>query len=259
MKNCFKNCSNYHYFDINFNKYYCTPYLNCSGFYNKLIPDKNECIDNCIKDNEYKYKYENKCYKQCPNNTLNLNFYYMPRRKNILTFNNEEFFDTKEMSEYLSYGENFFWSTEISNTDTYENEIIIDSSMRHKSSYIGETYEEIIDETKLGDTIINEDKKSTDLIIEENEYKNIVTYEFFSDTLNIEKIQTETAKLFTNDKASNIEESYDIIIDDSKLSDSLINTNKLKDKISTDFIIEDNSDRNKRTNEKSDKYQTELM
>jgi len=176
----------------------------------------------------------------------------------IITYKNE--INTEVITEEITYEDKIIneLSNIILNTDTYENEIIKDSTMSHKSSYIGETYEEIIDETKLGDTIINEDKKSTDLIIEENEYKNIVTYEFISDTLNFEKIQTETAKLFTNDKASNIEESYDIIID-NKLSDSLINTNTFKDKISTDFIIEDNSDRNKRTNEKSDKYQTELM
>ena len=342
FKNCYQNCSNYHYFDITIDKYYCTPYLNCSGFYNKLIQDKNECIENCSKDIEYRYEYENKCYKKCPDNTLNQNFYCIPRMQYRIASNNEEFFDssseinyfqiftTSEVSEYLPY-EEFFETTKLSNTDKYENEIITEFYVSHKTSnteenyeeiidetkisnniinintynnerstelileettyedniindlsdkmlntdkyeneiitefsksdkasFIEETYEEIIDENELSNTLINEDKMSTDLIIEESSYKNIATEKFSDDILNSDKIQTETTKLSTSDKASSIEKSYEII-EDSGLSDTVINTYKFEDKINTDFINEDNIDENKRTNEKSDKYQTEIM
>jgi hypothetical protein len=37
----------------------------------KFIIDKNTCIDNCSKDNVYRYEYENLCYSSCPNGTHN--------------------------------------------------------------------------------------------------------------------------------------------------------------------------------------------
>ena len=43
--------------------------------YNKLIEDKNECIDHCYKDKIYKFEFDNKCYKDCPNNTLNSSYF----------------------------------------------------------------------------------------------------------------------------------------------------------------------------------------
>ena len=35
----------------------------------KIIFDKRECIDNCSNDKEYKYEYNNACYKSCPKET----------------------------------------------------------------------------------------------------------------------------------------------------------------------------------------------
>ena len=35
----------------------------------KIIFDKKKCIDNCYKDYEYIYEYNNLCYKSCPNGT----------------------------------------------------------------------------------------------------------------------------------------------------------------------------------------------
>jgi hypothetical protein len=83
-KNCYKNCSHYHYYDINLNKSYCTEYDHCPEIYKKLILDKSECIDNCSRDAIYIYEYENKCYNESPfgkiNNSYN-NFY-----DNLLTY-----------------------------------------------------------------------------------------------------------------------------------------------------------------------------
>ena len=50
---------------INFN---CVE--DCSGQYNKLIINKSKCIDECKNDDIYKYEYNNNCYKDCPNNTI---------------------------------------------------------------------------------------------------------------------------------------------------------------------------------------------
>ena len=65
-KNCYKLCKYYYYFDSK-NKYHCTSENKCIPEYNKLIKDKNKCINNCIEDKEYKYEYNNICYKSCPN------------------------------------------------------------------------------------------------------------------------------------------------------------------------------------------------
>ena len=51
------------------NKINCISELNCPDGHNKLIEDKNQCIQRCDLDNEYKYEYENKCYKKCPEET----------------------------------------------------------------------------------------------------------------------------------------------------------------------------------------------
>ena len=56
----------------------------CPLDYNKLIPEKNECIDNCTKDNEYKYEFQNKCYNTSFSNVDNI-FNYINNMKNSST------------------------------------------------------------------------------------------------------------------------------------------------------------------------------
>ena len=71
--NCYKNCTYYHYFDVN-KTYYCTFNNECPNIYDKLIVEKKLCIDNCINDDIYKYEYNNICYKNCPRGTINKNY-----------------------------------------------------------------------------------------------------------------------------------------------------------------------------------------
>ena len=74
--NCYINCSNYYYYDNTTNKFYCTKELSCpKDVYNKLIPEKNKCIDKCNKDDIYKYEYKKQCYKECPLNTEEKDYY----------------------------------------------------------------------------------------------------------------------------------------------------------------------------------------
>ena len=65
--NCYVNCVHNYYFD-EYNKYKCTESNSCTSRYNKLITIKKKCIDDCRNDDEYIYKYNNECYKQCPDN-----------------------------------------------------------------------------------------------------------------------------------------------------------------------------------------------
>ena len=67
--NCYEKCEYYSYFDNKDNIYYCTHEFECPNDYNKLITDKNQCIEDCKIDLTYKYEFKNKCYSKCPENT----------------------------------------------------------------------------------------------------------------------------------------------------------------------------------------------
>ena len=68
--NCYQICSIYYYFSFSSysNKYYYYCVNTCPTTYNKIIEPKKRCIDDCKKDEEYIYEYNNKCYKVCPIN-----------------------------------------------------------------------------------------------------------------------------------------------------------------------------------------------
>ena len=68
ITNCFIRCDFYYYFD-KYNKYNCTQEFQCPEEYNKLVLDKNKCINNCKNDNIYQYEYKNTCYLKCPDDT----------------------------------------------------------------------------------------------------------------------------------------------------------------------------------------------
>ena len=70
--NCYKICQNYYYFDET-NSYLCTEEKTCPTNFNKLIKEKNKCIDKCENDDTYKFEFNNTCYEQCPNGTNHTN------------------------------------------------------------------------------------------------------------------------------------------------------------------------------------------
>ena len=63
--NCHNTCPNYTY-KVNGNTQ-CTESLNCPINYPKLIYNKNECIDDCSKDTDYKYENNGICTNINPN------------------------------------------------------------------------------------------------------------------------------------------------------------------------------------------------
>ena len=67
-QNCYENCPFYHYYD-SFNLYQCTEEYKCPIGHNKLIIEKNKCIEDCTKDDIYKIEFNNTCYKSCPKGT----------------------------------------------------------------------------------------------------------------------------------------------------------------------------------------------
>ena len=87
--NCYNICQFYYYFD-DIEKYQCTPERKCADNYNKLITEKNKCVDNCTKDNIYKYEYNFTCLEFPPNDTI-INIAhttnYLIETTNIITLN----------------------------------------------------------------------------------------------------------------------------------------------------------------------------
>ena len=67
-KNCFKQCQFYYYFS-NTEQYTCVE--SCPSGYNKIVVQKGKCIDDCKKDDQYKYDNDGNCLKNCPDNKKN--------------------------------------------------------------------------------------------------------------------------------------------------------------------------------------------
>ena len=67
-ENIFKICDYYIYYKLLNELKYCTYNYSCPTDFNKLIPEKNQCINSCSKDKEYKYEFRNTCYRKCPIN-----------------------------------------------------------------------------------------------------------------------------------------------------------------------------------------------
>ena len=62
--NCYEICPYYHYHNPINNKYYCTKDESCPEEFDKLIPDDNICVNDCSKDNYYKYEFRHICYHE---------------------------------------------------------------------------------------------------------------------------------------------------------------------------------------------------
>ena len=65
-KNCYIKYSYYFYFDKSSNIYYSTENKTCYGTYDKLIYERNECVNKCEEDIKYKYEFKKRCYEKCP-------------------------------------------------------------------------------------------------------------------------------------------------------------------------------------------------
>ena len=67
ISNCYEICNYYHYFDES-NKFYCVE--TCPKKYNKLIINKKKCIDDCKKDDTFKYDFNNICYREFSDSSI---------------------------------------------------------------------------------------------------------------------------------------------------------------------------------------------
>ena len=102
--NCYKKCSFYYYIDSS-NQYQCTETNECPSEQNKLIKEKNKCIDKCSNDNFYRYEYNNECFIECPTETILVN--YICKDINIKTNLNEKTEEKELSSQAYSIISNF--------------------------------------------------------------------------------------------------------------------------------------------------------
>ena len=125
--NCYLNCNdNYYYFDSN-NNYQCTTTKQCPSGQNKLIRDKNKCIDSCINDNKYKYEYNNECVEACPNGFFPEN--YICKYNETDTITNE-------------------YANENTAQETYKNTEIIEKTEESENAVITEKETQEIEKTE---------------------------------------------------------------------------------------------------------------
>ena len=118
----------YYYFNEN-NEYACTINNFCPQDFSKLIAQKKKCIDDCKKDDEYKYEYNNNCLKECPENTK----IYEEEKKcleschpNQFEYNKICYDDLSNDTSKMFQNWNIFVNN-ISNFDDILNDIILDA------------------------------------------------------------------------------------------------------------------------------------
>ena len=76
--NCLTECRYYYYISYT-GLYKCTTYPMCPDEAKFFIKGKNKCLDDCIKDDVYKFKYKGECLEQCPESTFVINNDYICR------------------------------------------------------------------------------------------------------------------------------------------------------------------------------------
>ena len=77
-------CPNYFYYNLSSNIIFCTEDKKCPDDYNKLIEEKNQCIDNCENDPIYKYEDNNICKNETKIGTIKNPIINPNKRKELI-------------------------------------------------------------------------------------------------------------------------------------------------------------------------------
>ena len=118
---------------------------------NKLVKEKNKCIDVCENDNIYKYEYNNICSEKCPNNTYPLfnNSYicFDPTPKGFYLDTNDNIF--KKCYETCKYC--YSEGNEANNNciECITNYTLLNESSKENNCYIRCSYYYLFDESNI--------------------------------------------------------------------------------------------------------------
>ena len=221
--NCYENCNFYHYYDKEKNKSYCTYNKKCPDKYNKLIEDKNECIDECLNDGIYIYEYNDLCYKEMLINTDNDslknsdNYYFKDE-----SINNSE--------NYINNSYNIFSTffdiqseANLTNFHDYENnstDILIDSiAISINSNIVYNAYDNLSNKNIVYDTYNNLTNSNS----EHDKNANLTNTNLVNDTYDI---STNREIIFNLDNISyNVNTSDISYLDINQDSDKIIHNN----------------------------------
>ena len=168
--NCIVKCPYYFYLTI-YGQYKCSKLPLCPDDYYLLIKDKEKCIEDCKKDDEYKYQYNGECYKECPYNSRDNNDYIcIDNNINICSLSKREIsikekIITEEETEQLvkSYAKEFYYTDNHISLFNYSNyeiaiyknyECISDLSLEIPSVNLGDCYKIIQDKYILDSNLI---------------------------------------------------------------------------------------------------------
>ena len=138
----------------------------CPEDYYLLIKEKEQCIEDCSKDDEYKYQYNGECFKECPNNSSDNNDHIcldnniskcsLSRRKieiknEIITEDEKENL-AKSYAKEFSYTDNHISFFNYGNNEIvfYKNyECIIELGLEVPSVELGDCYKKIQESYEL--------------------------------------------------------------------------------------------------------------
>ena len=232
-KNCVVKCRYFYYMENDI--YTCTSIPYCPENQNYLIKEKSKCINDCLNDREYKYRYNGECFKQCPNNTKDDNDFICKDEQNhecFLTKNELYFFNenitfedienlvVKYIDEfnYTNYHVSLYTDGNYTITIYIQNECILDLGLGIPKIDFGSCYEKI----KKNENFTNEeliiviiDKK-----IDSKNNKKVIKYGIFS---SLTGKYLNSSEICNEDKITLIESL------ENKLLDIKIDIQTLKD------------------------------
>ena len=121
--NCVLNCS---YYSINnYEQYKCLGGYPCPEEAPYMIEDKNACIFDCTKDENYKFLYDGKCLQNCPDNTY-VEGYTCKANKDLPTLGDNIFYSNGDITEEVgnlveTYSKEFNYTNNYVSMYTNEN------------------------------------------------------------------------------------------------------------------------------------------
>ena len=226
--NCVLNCS-YPYYFTKDGQYKCSKNPTCITDANLLIKEKNKCIDDCKKDDTYKYQYNGNCIKSCPDNTKNDSFICIEINKDECKLKEAEvildnsFINESIFSLVKAYSKEFYYTdnqiTKYSNKEYdiifYKNiNCIKELSLDIPITDFGECYQKVQNNYSINDSLI---------IVTLNEYigkgdSYVTTHSFYnpmtSEKLDVEKICKNSSILVENNIYSILKDkniNYDML------------------------------------------------
>ena len=237
--NCVVSCP-YYYFNV-YNQYKCIEELPCPSEAKLLVPEKKKCINDCKKDDTFKYQYNGKCYKECPEGKINNSFICEDDSntfiltKNELNLNYTSFI--KEIDSFVkTYSEEFSYTnkhvTEYTNIEYNgiiykDKEIINKLPLNFPSVNFGNCYEKIQIKYNISQELI--------IVVinkEDNDNNPSTSYSFF-DPKTGDKLETD---ICNNDTILVVENFY------SFLNNNLTNYKSMINLIEQGINIFNNSD-----------------